>query len=230
MRTERVAVMVALISGMAFPGSSKGVVMIELHQSGTSAGSALVAPGAMLSLDVVATSITAEAGVLGELDAFTYRISFPNEEFTLINNAFSAPFDNTQAPSGYNGSIPWGGPLSIGNNADAGSPGATPLAADLYRTTATETGTPVSGPEVVLETLTLTVPNPPANTLPVNYSVSVNLLEAVDAFGAFHMTENGPDFLVTVVPEPESVALLAAAALLGYTVLRRRGGRLARTA
>src|SRR6266567_1035997 len=85
-------------------------VIFQLRQSGSLATTATVAPGGTLTLDVVAVSIAAEVGVQDNLDSFTYRLIFPNQLFTLVNNVFAAPFDNTLVPSGgFNGSIPWSG-------------------------------------------------------------------------------------------------------------------------
>jgi len=172
--------------------SCEAQVSFQIFESGTT--DALVGrnPGELLTLDVVAKSITPN------LDSFTYRISFPNEEFTLTANAFAAPFDNTPAPAGFNGSIPWAVlPVLITHNADAGSPGATPFVADVYRTTATTTGIPVTGQNVVLETLTVRIPSPAA--LPAVYSISLNVLEAADSTGFLLPTTSGTDLVLTVV-------------------------------
>jgi hypothetical protein len=174
--------------------SGKATVSFQIRESGTSATTATVAPGGALTLDVVAVTISAEAGILPNLDSFTYRIIFPNTSFMLQNNVFAAPFDNAEAPAGFNGSIPWSGlPLPIDLVADGASPGATALVPDLYRTTATTAGVPVVGPDAVLETLTLQVPLPPGN-----YPISLSVLEAADNTGALHATENGTDFVLTI--------------------------------
>lgn len=202
-----------------------GVVMMQIRLSGTSDTFASVSPGAVVNLDVVAVSITAGADTLGNLDAFTYRITFPNQDFGLEGSAFSAPFDNQRPgdlPPGFNGSIPWGGPTPITFGADAGSPGATLLVPDLYRTTATESGLAATGNDVVLETLSIRVPTPPAGTLPAGYAINLNVLEAVDNFGSFHATDNGVDFVLTVVPEPGETVLMAGMGLLAVIALRRR--------
>jgi hypothetical protein len=141
-------------------------------------------------VDVVATSIT------GNLDSFTYRITFPDPQFTLVSNTFAAPFDNTLAPAGNNGSVPWSGlPRLITDIADAGSPGFTSLVPDLYRTTATTTGAGVVGNNVVLETLTLRTPSSATQT---DYTISLNVLEAADRTGTLFPTTSGVDFVLTV--------------------------------
>ena len=185
----------------------------QIYQDGTSATAATLSPGSLLTLDVVATAITVN------LDSFTYRISFPNQLFTLTANAFTAPFDNTLAPGGNNGSIPWSGlPLLITDNADAGSPGFTLGVADLYRTTATTTGTGVTGTPFILETLTLEVPSPAVQTI---YPISLDVLEAADNTGTLYSTTSGADFMLTVtpVPEPTTPVLLAGAVTL-WVLLR----------
>lgn len=199
-RTCRVGLIMAL-SGMLFvPCEAQD--SFQIYKSGTTATAATLNPGAMLTLDVVATSIT------GNLDSFTYRITFPNQQFTLMANAFAVPFDNTLAPAGNNGSVPWSAlPLAITDNADAASPGHTPLVADLYRTTATTTGTGVTGPDFVLETLTFQIPSPGS---PTTYPISLNVLEAADNTGTLVPANSGIDFTLTVVPEPTTTALVAA--------------------
>src|SRR5262245_47620149 len=135
---------VAFIAIQVLP--CKATVNFQIRENGTAALTATVAPGGVLTLNVVFVTSAPEAGILDNLDSFTYRINFPNELFNLQNNAFAAPFDNTEAPAGFNGSRPWSGlPVPINFLADAGSPGATPLAADLYRTTASTAGVPVAG-------------------------------------------------------------------------------------
>src|SRR5688572_15027929 len=172
--------------------SSQADVAFQLRESGTGALNPHVAPGALVTIEVVALNIQAGAGVVGNLDSFTYRIIFPNQDFDLTANAFSAPFDNNQVPAGFNGSIPWSPlPVPINFLADAGSPGATALEADIYRTTATTTGVPVVAPGTVLETLTVQAPAAPGN-----YQVGLNVLEAADVEGALHLTSNGDPFVI----------------------------------
>lgn len=177
-----------------------------------------VVQGDPLSLDLVATSISAETGVEAELDSFAYRIEFDTEEFWLTGNVFGPPFDSVVlADGGFNGSIPWAPPsVQIDDGADAGSPAATPGLADIYRTTASEAGVPGEGPNLLVETLDLTAPL----TLG-DYLISLNMLEAADRFGAFHTVDDGMDFLVhVIIPEPATLPLLGLASLAA--VRRRR--------
>jgi hypothetical protein len=90
-------------------------VNFQVRQNGSTATAATVTPGATLALDVVATSISTEAGVQANLDSFTYRVVFPNPLFTLQTSVFAAPFDNALAPAGFNGSIPWTPPAVLIN-------------------------------------------------------------------------------------------------------------------
>ncbi|MHC4799479.1 MAG: VPLPA-CTERM sorting domain-containing protein [Planctomycetota bacterium] len=185
-----------LIVGFLIVGinTASGSISFSIFSSGTTDGSFTVSPGGIFSIDVVAMDIMAEGFTRAELDAFTYRVNFPNQNFTLVGNAFTSPFDNTQAPFGFNGSIPWytGSSIPITNGADAGSPGATPFAADLYRTTATQLGTPVTGSFAVLETTNLLAPT--------------NIKES---------------FNVNVVPIPSSILLLSGA-MAALAIFRRR--------
>jgi hypothetical protein len=184
-------------------------VDFQLFLSGTGITLAQRDPGALLTLDLVAKSITPN------LDSFTYRIIFPNQEFTLTGNIFTAPFDNTPAPAGFNGSIPWSLlPVTISYSADTGTPGATPLVADIYRTTATTTGIGVTGPNTVIETFTLQIPTPPFGLLPVTYPISLQVLEAADSSGALLPTTEGKPFMLTVVPEPTITAFLGVVLVL----------------
>jgi len=197
-------------------------VNFQLYATGTSDTAATRNPGDIFSLSLVAVSITGSALTLGNLDSFTYRIIFPNELFTLTGNTFAAPFDNAQVPGGFNGSIPWSGlPLIITFNVDAGSPGATAFVPDIYRTTATQAGTPVAGPNALLETLTLRVPSPSVPTL---YPIRLDVLEAADANGALHTVFSGVDFNLMVVPEPTTTTLVAIslAGCLAWRALRGR--------
>ena len=193
-----------------------GAVTFSLFKSGTSDTSVAVSAGGDFMMAVVADNMTAEGSALAELDAFTYRINFPNEAFTLVSNNFGPPFDNAQAPTGFNGSIPWadGSPIPILNGVDVGSPGATPFIADLYRTTASEAGTPAKG-SVVIETLELLAPLSLGN-----YMISMDIIEAVDTMGEFHTAEFSMDFNVNVVPLPSTVGLLAMG-LLALVYFRR---------
>jgi hypothetical protein len=213
-----------LMLGVMLLSTGHAQVDFQLYQSATSLTSAAVAPGGLLSLDVVALSIAGSALTQANLDSFTYRITFENmdhsanQAFMLGGNSFVSPFDNALSPAGFNGSVPWwsGTDLTITLNADFGSPGATPLIADLYRTTATQTGTPVVGPNAILETLSVLAP-----ATPDLYFIRLDVLEAADVNGSFHMTSNGADFAVTVVPEPTATLWVA----IGLTVLavyRRR--------
>jgi hypothetical protein len=162
--------------------------------------------------------ITAEDFTQANLDSFTYRLVFPNQNFTLTGNSFAAPFDNTQSPAGFNGSIPWytGTNISITNGVDAGSPGATPAVADLYRTTASETGTPATGTSVLLETINLLAPMAMGD-----YPVGLNVIEAADTLGEFHTPLGDPRLQVNVVPIPSAI-LLQLPGLAGLALLRRR--------
>lgn len=206
----------AFLSTPLVPLAAGATVVFGLVVSGTSDVAALANPGDTITLDVVADS-TAEAGIAGEIDSFTYRIVFPNEDFSVLSAAFAAPFDNAVPPGGSNGSIPSGGyPLAITNAVDAGSPGATAGVADLYRTTATETGTPVAG-TAVLETLALTVPLSPGF-----YALVLLPLEAADGLGELHTLDPQATFSLQVVPESTTALLLALG--LGALGCRRRRG------
>jgi len=172
-------------------------ITFQLREQGSGSLHTTVAPGGVVNLEVGAVGIGAEGDISANLDSFTYRIVFPNQLFTLQNNAFQSPFDNAQVPAGFNGSIPWSGlPVLINNAADAGSPGATPLVADIYRTTATTTGTPITAPAGI-ERLTIQAP-----VVPGVYNISLNVLEAADSNGSLHTTENGPNFVITVEGGP----------------------------
>jgi hypothetical protein len=173
-----------------------GSMTFDLFEAGTFNKTVTVPPGANIALGVVASNMTAEGSAAGELDAFSYRIVFSNEQFILNSNVFGAPFDNTSAPLGFNGSIPWttGSAVPITNRADAGSPGANLLAADIYRTTASETGMPASH-DVVVETLEISVPQTPGV-----YPISLEIIEAVDRLGEFHTADVGAAFNVNVLP------------------------------
>lgn len=190
---------------LACTNQAFGAVTFSLFKSGTSDTSVTVSAGRDFMMDVVADNMTAEGFALAELDAFTYRINFPNQEFTLVSNNFGHPFDNAQVPAGFNGSVPWadGASVPILNGVDAGSPGATALIADLYRTTASKAGTPAKG-SVVIETLELLAPLSLGN-----YIISMDIIEAVDAMGEFHTAELSMDFNVNVVPLPSAACLLA---------------------
>jgi hypothetical protein len=191
-RVRRNAGLVIAISSM-LRVSCEAQADFQVFQSGTAEASAQRNPGDLLTLDIVATSIASN------LDSFTYRIIFPNQLFTLLANTFSAPFDNTLAPSGFNGSVPWSPlPIAVADNADAGSPAASPFVPDLYRTTATTTGIGVTGQDVVLETLTLRIPSPSPERLPATYPVSLNILEAADSIGLLVSTTSGTNFILTV--------------------------------
>jgi hypothetical protein len=194
-----------LLLVLAGANTAFGAMTFSLFESGTSDMSVTVSAGGNFMIDVLADNMTIEGYALNELDAFTYRINFPNEAFSLVSNKFSAPFDNALVPTGFNGSIPWadGSPVSILNGSDAGSPGATSFIADLYRTTASEAGIPAKG-RVVVETLELLAPLSLGN-----YMISMDILEAVDAMGEFHTTEFTMDFNVNVVPVPSAAGLLA---------------------
>src|SRR5262249_7479499 len=123
------------------------------------------------------------------------------------------------APAGNNGSVPWSPlPSTITHNADFGSPGYTALTPDIYRTTATTTGTGVTGNHVVLETLTLIVPSPSS---PTTYPISLNVLEAADNTGNLVSTSSGVNFMLTVVPEPATTAIFVAS-LSVYAIVRER--------
>nr|WP_319396911.1 hypothetical protein [uncultured Desulfobacter sp.] len=182
-----------------------GAMTFSLFESGTSDTSVTVSAGGNFMIDVLADNMTIEGYALNELDAFTYRINFPNEAFTLVSNKFADPFDNALVPTGFNGSTPWadGSSVPILNGSDAGSPGATPFIADLYRTTASKAGIPAKG-SVVVETLELLAPLSLGN-----YMISMDILEAVDAMGEFHTVEFSTDFKVNVVPVPSAAGLLA---------------------
>jgi hypothetical protein len=201
-----------VIIGMLLP-RCEAQIAFQLYRSGSTLTSATLNPGGLLTLDVVAVSIT------GNLDSFTYRISFPNEQFTLTANAFAAPFDNTLAPGGNNGSVPWSPlPLAITDNADFGSPGYTAFVPDIYRTTATTTGAGVTGNNFILETLTVRIPSPIS---PTTYPISLNVLEAADNTGNLVSTSSGVDFMLTVVPEPATTAIFVAS-LAVYAIVRGR--------
>ena len=119
-------------------------------------------------------------------------------------------------PAGFNGSVPWTGlPLLITNSVDTGSPGATGLVADLYRTTASTGGTPAIGNSVLVETLDFLAPLGLGN-----YPISLTILEAADNMGEFHTASVKSDFNVNVVPLPPAFALMALGS--GILVFLRR--------
>jgi hypothetical protein len=217
----------AIVSAMllALAPASRAVVVLQIRESGGLDTSASVGPGGLLSLDVVAVSITPEAGTLGNLDALGYYLEFSSGDFTLVSDAFAAPFDNDiPAAGGNNSSLPWpsGSPITITDGADAGSPFFTPLTPDLYRATATiGLGQAVSGTDIVLETLTLQVPSPLPGDLPASYSIALVPLEFVDQLGSLHTAEGGVAFAVTVVPEPGAAAVAGGFALLAFVAARR---------
>ena len=122
------------------------------------------------------TRLNGEPGVQANLDSFTYRLVFPDTNHVHEFSSILAPFDDTGAPAGFNGSIPLGGTnFTITNGADLGSPFDTPLVADLYRTTASVAGTPATGSEVTVERLKLAAPLAPGD-----YPIQVQVLEAAD--------------------------------------------------
>lgn len=181
------------------PNLTLGSMTFDLLEAGTSNKTVTVLPGGSIALGVVASNMTAEVSAAAELDAFTYRIVFSNEEFSLVSNVFGTPFDNTCAPTGFNGSIPWasGAAVPITNWADAGSPKANILVADLYRTTASEAGKPATN-DTVVETLGLVAPQTPGV-----YTINLQIIEAVDKLGVFHTVSVGSAFNVNVVSSSE---------------------------
>ena len=212
MRTS--SALIALVLSWAFlgSGSARATGMFGVALAGSpGVTNATVAPGASVDLEVLVEGLAAEPGVDANVDSFTYRIVFPNQQFTLLSNAFAAGFDNTLVPAGFNGSIPFTGlPLLITNSVDAGSPGATPTIPDLYRTTATPGGVPLSGPDVVLEMFGVKSPVSPGS-----YPIAVHGIELADAKGDLHTTTDSSPFLLEVVPEPGTLALVG----LGFASL-----------
>jgi hypothetical protein len=186
---------------------------------GTTEATVAVEPGASFSLDVLVTGLAGQPGVQPNLDSFTYRVIFPGADHGLEKSGFLAPFDDTPAPGGFNGSIPDGDSSApITNFADAGSPFATPVVPDLYRTTASILGVPATGPSFVVETLSLQAP-----TVPGSYAIDISVLEAADQVGAFHTATEGAAFVVEV-PEPH-VLLQWVAGLVFLVVADRYRGR-----
>ncbi len=213
MSYKRIVWVLGFIPALIGVQAANGSAVFQIFETGTTNTATTVAPGGLVSLDVVAVKVNAESGVEGDLDSFTYRLNFPNQDFVLTGNTFGAPFDNALAPAGFNGSVPWSVPTAITHAADAGSPLATPLIPDLYRTTASTAGVPGVGPNLLLETLTVTAPMTAGD-----YAISLEMLEAADRMGAFHSVDNGVAFTVTV-PEPTTLALILAGSL---GILRRR--------
>lgn len=216
-RSTKNAVVLWTFAGLA--SCAFGEVEFQLVQGGTQTVTELtVNPGDPFTLDLLAQSIVAEAGVNAELDSFAYRIEFSSEEFTLTSNSFGAPFEN-DVPSmgGFNGSVPWAPPaIDITNGADSGSPLSTPTIADLYRTTASEAGVPGFRPNLIVETLGLLAPVSLGD-----YLIGLNVAEAADTFGSSHTASNGTDFVLHVVPEP-GTAVVMLCSVFCYTVGRRR--------
>lgn len=195
-------IMIGLLLTISNPAF--GSTLFAIYESGTTNSNVSVGPGGSFSVDVIAETINAEGSTNANLDSFTYRIGFPNQDFILTSNIFAAPFDNMLAPGGFNGSVPWVGlPLPIDNGVDTGSPGATGLVADLYRTTASTTGVPATG-NSVLETLYLLAPIGLGN-----YPISLTILEAADNMGEFHTASVKSDFNVNVVPLPPAFGFMA---------------------
>lgn len=195
-----------------------GSTLFAIYESGTTNSNISVGPGGSFSVYVIAETINAEELTQANLDSFTYRIGFPNQDFFLTGNIFTSPFDNNLVPMSFNGSVPWwtgGPPLQITNSVDAGSPGATGLLADLYRTTASTAGIPATGNSVLVETLDLLAPIGLGN-----YSISLNILEAADNMGEFHTASVKSDFNVNVVPLPPAFAFMALGS--GILVFLRR--------
>jgi hypothetical protein len=176
-----------------------------------------VDPGQSFEMDLIALAIDAEPGVADELDSFAYRLAFPVQTFWLESNVFGAPFDNAVVDDGgFNASIPWAPPMvQITNGADFGSALPTPAIADLYRTSASEAGEPAFDDNLLIETVGLVAPMDPGD-----YLVTLNMLEAADAMGAFHSTSAGNGFMVHVVPEP-AAGLLVLASLAWFRRPRR---------
>lgn len=199
-------------------------ISFDLVETGTGNSSKIVTPGEAFDLDVIALSVNAETSTKNELDAFTYRIVFENEEFTLASTEFYGPYNNAKAPFGYNGSIPWlepgDPPLLIENDVDFGSPGYTSTIADLYRTTASDMGIPVPW----------TSGDAPINVehdgylaplTPGDYTIGLEIIEAVDTMGSSHGVDFEGSFDLTVVPIPSSLTLFSlGVAFMGF--LKRR--------
>lgn len=204
MRSGPMIILLAVCGVMAQAGPARAGVQFQIREAETGNTTAAVAPGDMIHLEITAVQIADGAGVMAELDSFTYRITLPNEAFILEQNEFAEPFHNVPAPAGFNGSIPWAtAAMPIGHGADAGSPHATPSAADLYRTTASIDGTPGVGPDLVLERLTLTAPAAAGN-----YLIALNMIEAADRKGAFHEIDNGTPFVLEVGAAADPPAMI----------------------
>ena len=71
---------VALL-GLAEPVRAYSAFALVLN--GSSLSTVQVGPGDTFALDVVVMGLAEEAGVKGNLDSFTYRVVFPNEDHVL---------------------------------------------------------------------------------------------------------------------------------------------------
>ena len=216
---------VLLVSCVALLGlaeSARAHSAFALVLNGSSLSTVQVGPGDSFALDVVVMGLAEEAGVKGNLDSFTYRVVFPNEDHVLDSSSFLSPFNGTPPPGGFNGSIPLGDvSVDITRSADAGSPYATPLVSDIYRTTASNAGVPAAGSGFVVEKLVLRAPAAAGI-----YSIDMSVVEAADNTGAFHTVSAGPAFMLAV---PESSTILQwSSGLVGMMILQSLRGRRAK--
>lgn len=211
---------VALLA--AGPAAATGTFTLVL--AGTTDGTVTVPPGAGFALEVLVTDLAGEPGVQPNLDSFTYRVIFPAQGplHVLDSSYFLPPFDGAAPPAGFNGGVPLGDvSVPIDTAADAGTPFATPIVRDLYRTTASVAGIPAAGSSFVVELLELVAP-----AVSGAYAIDLSVLEAADPVGAFHGTATGAPFVVTV-PEPHALYQWAAGLVFVLLALQRRGQSLA---
>jgi hypothetical protein len=186
---------------LASPGAARASSTFALVLTNSSQSTVQVGPGDVFALNVVVTGLAAEASVKGNLDSFTYRVVFQNEDHVLDSSSFLSPFNGTPPPGGFNGSIPLGDvSVAITDSADLGSPYSTPLVPDIYRTTASNTGVPAVGSGFTVEKLVLRAP-----TEPGIYAIDMLVVEAADNTGAFHTVSTGPSFTLEV---PEATAMM----------------------
>ena len=214
--------LVGCVALLGLAESARAYSAFALVLNGSSLSTVQVGPGDSFALDVVVMGLAEEAGVKGNLDSFTYRVVFPNEDHVLDSSSFLSPFNGTPPPGGFNGSIPLGDvSVDITHSADAGSPYATPLVSDIYRTTASNAGVPAAGSGFVVEKLVLRAPAAAGI-----YSIDMSVVEAADNTGAFHTVSAGPAFTLEV-PEPSAI-LQWSSGLVALMILQSLRGRRAK--
>ncbi len=214
--------LVGCVALLGLAESARAHSAFALVLNGSSLSTVQVGPGDSFALDVVVMGLAEEAGVKGNLDSFTYRVVFPNEDHVLDSSSFLSPFNGTPPPGGFNGSIPLGDvSVDITRSADAGSPYATPLVSDIYRTTASNAGVPAAGSGFVVEKLVLRAPAAAGI-----YSIDMSVVEAADNTGAFHTVSAGPAFMLAV-PEPSTI-LQWSSGLIAMMILQSLRGRRAK--